>query len=200
MKRDLIFYTLFAVLFFAVIILFTEQGKQKDVGSRAIDTVNVGSAANDGTGDPLRTAFIKLNAALYMLDSLGVDELDATDVSYIKETTSAIQTQLNAKVTNPMTTAGDLIIGGTSGTPARLAAGITGVEEYSAENYGATGTGNIVLSIGAALTDPVLTVPQVAASDTTVTAVVGKIVFKTSDGHFYGCVATSGKKWKQLDN
>jgi len=75
----------------------------------------------------------------------------------------------------------------------------TGTENYSTENYNATGTGSIVLNIGAAMTSPVLTTPQVAASDTTVTAVVGTIVFKTSDAHFYGCVATSGKKWKQLD-
>lgn len=33
---------------------------------------------------------------------------------------------LAAKVTNPMTTAGDLIIGGSSGTPARLAVGTSG--------------------------------------------------------------------------
>lgn len=45
--------------------------------SRAIDTVNVGTTANDGTGDPLRTAFIKINEALYMLDTLGVDDMRA---------------------------------------------------------------------------------------------------------------------------
>jgi len=40
----------------------------------------------------------------------------------------------------------------------------------------------------------------VAGADTTVTAVVGTIVFKTSDASFYGCVATSGNKWKKLNN
>jgi len=40
----------------------------------------------------------------------------------------------------------------------------------------------------------------VAVSDTTVTAQKGRIVFKSTDSHFYGCVATTGKKWKQLDN
>lgn len=33
----------------------------------------------------------------------------------------------------------------------------TGAEEYSTENYGATGTGDIVLNIGATMTDPVIT-------------------------------------------
>jgi len=94
------YYIIYALLAFAVfgtVLLLCARSSDKNVGSRAIDTVDVGASANDGTGDPLRTAFIKLNAALYMLDSLGVDELDATDVAYIKETTSAIQAQLNAK-------------------------------------------------------------------------------------------------------
>jgi hypothetical protein len=78
--------------------------------------------------------------------------------------------------------------------------GVTGSLDYSTENYGATGTGDIVLSTGATITSPVITTPQIAASDTTVAAVVGLIVFKTSNGHFYGCVATTGAKWKILDN
>lgn len=60
-------------------------------------------------------------------------------------------------VANPMTTAGDLIVGGTAGAPTRLAAGITSVEDYSTENYGATGMGDVVLNIGATMTDPVIT-------------------------------------------
>jgi hypothetical protein len=80
----------------------------------------VGTTPNDGTGDPLRTAFIKLNAALYMLDSLGIDALRTTDIANIDGTTSNVQTQLNAKApiasptfTGTATTA-ILKIGGTS--------------------------------------------------------------------------------------
>lgn len=40
----------------------------------------------------------------------------------------------------------------------------------------------------------------ITATDTTVTAVVGRIVFKTSNLHFYGCKQLTGKKWYQLDN
>lgn len=83
-------------------------------------------------------------------------------------------------VANPMTTAGDLIVGGTAGAPTRLAAGITGAEVMTTESI----TDAVIITVG----------------DTTVTAVVGKIVFKTSNAHFYGCVATTGLKWKQLDN
>lgn len=37
-----------------------------------------------------------------------------------------LQTTLNGKVSNPMTTAGDLIVGGTNGTPTRLGRGSAG--------------------------------------------------------------------------
>ena len=81
--RDYITYTLIAILFFAVVVLFTEQGKQKDATDRAIDLVGVGTTANDGTGDALRTAFIKVNTALYMLDSLGIDDTNAEDFTML---------------------------------------------------------------------------------------------------------------------
>jgi len=79
--RDYITYSLIAILFFAVVVLFTEQGKQKEVTDRAIDLVGVGTTANDGTGDALRTAFIKVNTVMYMLDSLGIDDTNAEDFS-----------------------------------------------------------------------------------------------------------------------
>lgn len=49
-----------------------------------------------------------------------------TELSYVKGVTSALQTQLNAKMTNPMTTGGDVIYGGASGVPTRLANGSSG--------------------------------------------------------------------------
>jgi hypothetical protein len=47
----------------------------------------------------------------------------STELGYVSGVTSAIQPQLNGKATNPMTTQGDIIYGGTSGTPTRLAIG-----------------------------------------------------------------------------
>jgi len=102
--------------------------------SRALDTVNIGTTANDGTGDPLRTAFAKVNDVIIMLDSLDMELLTNDEMQALKD-----------------------------------------MED---------------------LTDAVL----FHVGDTTVTAAVGKVVFKTSNSHFYGCVATSGAKWKQLDN
>lgn len=50
----------------------------------------------------------------------------ATELGYVNGVTSAIQTQIDSKMTNPMTTGGDLIYGGSSGVPTRLANGTAG--------------------------------------------------------------------------
>ena len=49
-----------------------------------------------------------------------------TELGYLSGVTSAIQTQINGKMTNPMTTGGDVIYGGASGVPTRLANGSAG--------------------------------------------------------------------------
>ena len=102
--------------------------------SRAIDTVNVGTGPNTGTGDPLRTAFLKINKAIVMMDSLDLELLTNDEVQALKD-----------------------------------------VED---------------------LTDGLL----FPASDTTVTAEVGKIVYKSSDATWYGCVrATPTTRWEPLN-
>jgi hypothetical protein len=57
---------------------------------------------------------------------LEVSTVTNTELSYVSGVTSAIQTQLNAIMTNPMTTGGDVIYGGASGVPTRLANGTAG--------------------------------------------------------------------------
>jgi hypothetical protein len=50
-----------------------------------------------------------------------------TELALVKGVTgSAIQTQIDGKMTNPMTTGGDIIYGGSSGAPTRLANGTAG--------------------------------------------------------------------------
>jgi len=49
-----------------------------------------------------------------------------TELNYVDGVTSAIQTQLNTKMVNPMTTGGDVIYGGASGVETRLANGTVG--------------------------------------------------------------------------
>lgn len=53
---------------------------------------------------------------------LAVASTTATEIGYVNGVTSAIQTQLNTKVTDPMTTNGDIIVR-SSGSPARLGIG-----------------------------------------------------------------------------
>jgi len=140
MKRtltDYIIYGIVAIGIFLLVVIATNrirQSRSEVPLSRAIDTVNIGTTANDGTGDPLRTAFIKINRIIVMADSLDLDSLTNAEVQSLKD-----------------------------------------LED---------------------LTDAVL----FHVGDTTVTAAVGKVVFKTSNAHFYGCVATTGAKWKILDN
>lgn len=134
--RDYLLFGAIAVLTFILVVLLTDKVKSREdmSFSRALDTVNIGTTANDGTGDPLRTAFAKINDVIIMLDSLDMELLTNDEMQALKD-----------------------------------------LED---------------------LTDAVL----FHVGDTTVTAAVGKVVFKTSNSHFYGCVATTGLKWKQLDN
>lgn len=52
--------------------------------------------------------------------------LAAASHTHAQSDITDLSTDLDAKVTNPMTTAGDLIVGGSSGTPDRIAIGTTG--------------------------------------------------------------------------
>jgi hypothetical protein len=57
---------------------------------------------------------------------VSVSSVTSTEAGYLSGVTSAIQTQLNTKVTNPMDSAGDLIYGGASGVPTKLDSGTSG--------------------------------------------------------------------------
>ena len=78
-----------------------------------------------------------------------------TELTYVKDVTSAVQTQLNAKVTNPMTSGGDLIYGGAlGGVPTRLPNGLAGQVLRSsgttvAPTWAAVGTVTTVTSANA---------------------------------------------------
>ncbi len=68
---------------------------------------------------------IKSNAAIDATKLID-GSVSNTELGYINTLTSNVQTQINAKATNPMTTAEDLIKGGASGAPTRLAVGLNG--------------------------------------------------------------------------
>ncbi len=183
----------------------------------ALDRINIGAYNNDPGADKARTAFDKADKGIAELNRLRTYDLEedelailmgatvtTAELNRISGVTSAVQTQINGRLRSIDSTGnavGNYVTRkALRDTVAVRDAILANVEELAVENFGSTGTGNIVLSTGPAISSPVLTTPQIAPSDTTVTAVVGRIVFKTSDSHFYGCVALSGKKWKQLDN
>ena len=77
-----------------------------------------------------RSKLAALTASRAMVtDGSGNDSasaVTATELGYLSGVTSALQTQINTKATNPMTTGGDVIYGGASGVPTRLANGTLG--------------------------------------------------------------------------
>ena len=139
MRRSIVDYLIGGVIaagIFLVVVVASRRIEQAryDNLSRAIDTVNVGTGPNTGTGDPLRTAFLKINEAIKIMDSLDLELLTNAEVQALKD-----------------------------------------MED---------------------LEDAVL----FHVGDTTVTAAVGKVVFKTSNSKFYGCVrATPTTKWEAFN-
>jgi len=77
-----------------------------------------------GAGTSNQISYFTSGQVIASLDTATYPSL--TELSYVKGATSAIQTQINGKMTNPMTTGGDIIYGGSSGAPTRLANGTAG--------------------------------------------------------------------------
>ena len=109
----------------------------------AITTNTISSTNTNGDiiFDPNGTGKVKFSDAtasrLALFDSdkgLVSSTITETVAGYL-DPSSSVQTQLNTKVTNPMTTGGDTIYGGASGVPTRLA---NGTVKYVYESGGGT--------------------------------------------------------------
>jgi hypothetical protein len=89
----------------------------------------------------------------------------------------------------------------TATLPASLTIGsssVTGTEAYSAENYGATGTGDIVLNTGPTLTTVNITdVIKLTPTASPPAGATEGMIYADTDHHLYYFDGTS---WKQLDN
>jgi hypothetical protein len=101
----------------------------------AQEVINIGILPNDGTGDTIREAFEKTNNNFdETYEIIGTrtygEQNTVTDAETITASIDALDMELkdvsdlaDGKMTNPMTTAGDIITGGASGTAGRLGIG-----------------------------------------------------------------------------
>jgi len=127
-----------------------------------LDTVNVGTSANSGTGESLRSAMLKLNTVPKRLNTLGLHN-----------------------VTEQLSQVNHL-------------SGVTGSLAYSTENYGATGTGNIVLSTGPTLTTVTITdALRLTPTANPPSGATEGMIYMDTDHHLY---VHNGTTWVQLDN
>ena len=89
----------------------------------------------------------------------------------------------------------------TATLPASLTIGsssVTGTKAYSSENYGATGTGNIVLSTGPTMTAVNITdLIKLTPTASPPAGATEGMIYADTDHHLYYFDGTS---WKQLDN
>lgn len=160
---------------FSDLVLNTDYIEAGTVTSVSVATLNgVSGAVATATTTPVITLTLgEITPSAVQVSGLTASQITATDASknlvslavdtypslseltYVKDVTSAIQTQLNAKVTNPMTAGGDLIYGGAfGGEPLRLPNGLAGQVLRSngttvAPTWAAAGTVTTVTSANA---------------------------------------------------
>jgi hypothetical protein len=102
----------------------------------AKQTINIGTTANDGTGDPLRTAFDKVNSnftELYADDAGDVNSVNAGTGISVDQTTGAVtvtNSSPNATHTGDVTGATALTIASGAVTNAKMAANSVDSDQY----------------------------------------------------------------------
>ena len=125
----------------------------------AKQTINIGTTANDGTGDPIRTAFDKVNdnfTELYTDDAGDVNSITATAPIERDSATGAVTISLADNGVSLAKMAGivrgKFIYGDASGDPAYLAAGANGkllVADANGDPSWTSVSGDATLSAGA---------------------------------------------------
>jgi hypothetical protein len=108
--------------------LVVDVNSKTGTGSFSSWVINLDGVPVDaitGVGVSNQLAYFTSGQVVASLDTATYPSL--TELALVKGVSgSAIQTQINGKITNPMTTGGDIIYGGVSGVPTRLAAGTNG--------------------------------------------------------------------------
>jgi len=175
------------------------------------DSIKI-STPNSGLGDSPRTTGKKMNAVITHLNTIQIYNISqpemailngalasTAEINHLVGVSSAIQTQLNARaplasptftgtVVLPATTS----IGTVSNTEILALDGVTGNLNYSTENYGATGTGDIVLSTGATLTTVNITdVIKLTPTASPPAGATEGMIYADTDHHLYYYNGTS---------
>jgi hypothetical protein len=139
MKKIITFLMCAGIL---IIILSSCNRKIYSGTSRDFDTVNVGTTANDGTGDPIRTAFLKLNVFVKHANTIGWDNLSAADINFLLHLGDSLNIHLDVNDTTSMlgnyARNGEVMQMIADSLAARLAAATEGVSLAEYDNY----TGN----------------------------------------------------------
>lgn len=98
-----ILYSCAALVIFGVILMTVpHRGQDYRAGSRALDTVNIGTVDDDGTGDPLKTAFIKINRILAIADSIGLDAVSSAEIDNLHNLIDSLNIHLDINDTASM--------------------------------------------------------------------------------------------------
>ena len=180
-------------------------------GLAQYDSIKI-STPNSGVGDNLRTAGGKMNAVITHLNTIQIYNISqpemailngalasTAEINHLVGVTSPVQTQLNARaplasptftgtVVLPATTS----IGTVSNTEILALDGVTGSLNYSSENYGATGTGDIVLNTGPTLTTVNITdVIKLTPTASPPSGATEGMIYADTDHHLYYYNGTS---------
>ncbi len=187
MKKIITFLMCAGIL---IMILSSCNRKIYSGNDRAYDTVNVGTTANDGMGDPIRTGYIKLNRNWRKLDAADIDmiRLSGHD-SLILNTTAATNVTLPTTGTLRSSTTYQLDNLTVSGTTV----------------YGIEGSDSTLFYTPVSMRDDASTLfptIQSAAGDTSnyqIPDKIGDLYIDTSAGKVYVSVAAARGGWRILN-
>ena len=139
----------------------------------AQQTINIGTVANDGTGDPLRTAFDKVNdnfTELYADDAGDVNSVNAGTGISVDQTTGAVTVTNSAPdQTVSLADGGDIAVSGTYPSFTLT---------NSAPN--ATHTGDVTGATALTIADDVISYAKLGAEFTTSAALSTNVDFSTA--------------------
>ncbi len=167
----------------------------------AKQTIDIGTTANDGTGDPIRTAFDKVNdnfTELYTDDAGDVGSITATAPIERDSATGAVTISLADNGVSLAKMAGivrgKFIYGDASGDPAYLAAGANGkllVADANGDPSWTSVSGDATLSAGAlTIADDAVDADKLANSiNTEIAANTAKVTNATHTGDVTGATA-----------